>query len=186
MKDTLTYDDNNLISEFYQQWFNDAWVNASNITFTYDTHNNRTSESAKRWFSNAWVNSEEDILTYDVNNFLKSFVFNYWNTAGTFLTSGDSCYYYFHTVLGINNLLSQDRSIVIYPNPAKNKCEVQCAKCKIKSIEIFNLAGEKVYDTGFSSGTDDSIEVSFDLPAGIYFVKVMDEKNMIVKKMIVE
>jgi hypothetical protein len=63
---------------------------------------------------------------------------------------------------------------------------VHCAKCNIKNIQIFNLTGEKVYGADISSGTGDSVEVSFDLPAGVYFVKVTDENGMSVQKLVVE
>jgi len=86
--------------------------------------------------------------------------------------------------VGINE--RQGSRFTLYPNPAKDKCNVQCAKCNIKNIQIFDLTGETVYDADFSSGTDDSVEVSFDLPAGVYFVKITDEKGMSVQKMVVE
>ncbi len=85
---------------------------------------------------------------------------------------------------GIMELKSSQ--ITIYPNPARDKCEVRSAKCDIKSIEIFNLTGEKVYAADFSSGTDNDVEVDFNLPSGIYFMKVMDERKMNVQKLIVE
>jgi hypothetical protein len=77
-------------------------------------------------------------------------------------------------------------SLSLYPNPAKDKCQVQSAKCNIKSIEIFNLTGDKVYRAEFPVGTGNSVEVDLDFPAGIYFVRVMDEKGMGVQKLVVE
>ncbi len=74
----------------------------------------------------------------------------------------------------------------ISPNPAKDKCEVQCAKCDIKSIEIFNLTGAKVYGAEFSTGRGDAVEVDIDFPAGIYFVKITHEKGLSVQKLVIE
>jgi hypothetical protein len=85
---------------------------------------------------------------------------------------------------GINEL--KESRLSIYPNPAKDKCKVQSAKCKIKYIEIFNLTGEKVYGAEFSQGTGDAVEVKLDFPRGIYFVKVTDEIGMSVRKLVVE
>jgi hypothetical protein len=59
-------------------------------------------------------------------------------------------------------------------------------KCNIKNIEIFNLTGEKVYGADFASGKGDVVELYFDFPAGIYFVKITDEKGMSVQKLVVE
>jgi hypothetical protein len=90
----------------------------------------------------------------------------------------DSVYY------GINDI--QLSKFSLYPNPAKGKCEVRSAKCNIKNIEIFNLTGEKVYGAEFPAGGGDHVEIRFDLLAGGYFVKVMDEKGMSVQKLVVE
>ena len=86
----------------------------------------------------------------------------------------------------VPNLTTNPSPVNIYPNPAKDKCKVQCAMCNIKSIEIFNLTGEKVYGADFSSGTGNAVEVDFDLRAGIYFVKITEEKEISVQKLIVE
>jgi hypothetical protein len=74
----------------------------------------------------------------------------------------------------------------ISPNPAKDKCKVQSAMCNIKSIEIFNLDGKKVYGSEFSAGTGSAVDLDFDLPPGIYFMKIRHEKGISVQKLIVE
>jgi hypothetical protein len=88
--------------------------------------------------------------------------------------------------LGVNEKKPVSNTLKLYPNPAKDKCKVQCAKCNIKNIQIFNLIGEKVYGAEFSSGTSNAVEVDLDFPAGIYFVKVMNENVMSVQKLVVE
>jgi hypothetical protein len=77
-----------------------------------------------------------------------------------------------------------DDPFVIYPNPAKDKCKVQCAKYSIKNIEIFNLTGEKVYRADFSSGKGDAVEVDLDFPAGIYFVRLTNDRTVEVRKIV--
>jgi hypothetical protein len=93
---------------------------------------------------------------------------------------GTSCNYYF---VGMKE--QQESGLSVYPNPAKDKCKVQCAKCNIKSIEIFNLTGEKVYGAEFSAGTSNAVEVDLDFPAGIYFVKVTSERTVEIEKLII-
>jgi hypothetical protein len=75
-------------------------------------------------------------------------------------------------------------AISVIPNPAKDKCQVQSAKCHIKNIEIYNLMGEKVYGAEFPAGAGDAVEVDLDFPAGIYFVKVTSEKGVMVGKVV--
>jgi hypothetical protein len=72
--------------------------------------------------------------------------------------------------VGINN--QQESKFSLYPNPAKDKCKVQYANCNIKSIEIFNEMGVKVYGADFSSGTGNSVEIDLDFPPGVYFMRV--------------
>jgi hypothetical protein len=70
---------------------------------------------------------------------------------------------------------------------------VQCAclrqvnyVCDIRSIEIFNLTGENVYGAEFSAGTGNAVDLDFDLPAGIYFVKIRHEQGMSVQKLVID
>jgi hypothetical protein len=184
---TFTYDaNNNQTSKLVQTWNDSTWMNYVQYNFTYDANNNQTSESDQNWYNSAWANQWQETSTYDVNNFKKSDVIKFWSGEGVFLIGGDSTYYYFHTFTGINELKLQDAGITIYPNPAKDKCKVQCANCNIKSIEIFSLTGEKVYGAEFPAGAGDAVEVDLDFPSGIYFVRVMDEKGISVQKLVVE
>jgi hypothetical protein len=90
-----------------------------------------------------------------------------------------------NSFFGIDNLpTASSNALKIYPNPAKNKCNVQWAKGNIKRIEIFNETGEKVYGAGFSAGTGIAVEVELDFPAGIYFVRVTNDRTVQVGKII--
>jgi hypothetical protein len=93
--------------------------------------------------------------------------------------------------VGLNDLSPKSNQLKIYPNPAKDKCNVQCAclrqvnyVCDIRSIEIFNLTGEKVYGAEFSAGTMNSVEVDLDFPAGVYFVRLTSDKDVEVGKLV--
>jgi hypothetical protein len=48
------------------------------------------------------------------------------------------------------------------------------------------LTGEKVYKADFSSGTGNAVDLDFDLPAGIYFVKIQSGNDVEVKKFVIE
>jgi hypothetical protein len=91
----------------------------------------------------------------------------------------------YSTYTGISEITgSLDNSIRVYPNPAKDKCQVSSVKCNIKSIEIFNLTGEKVYGAEFPGGTGDVVEINLDFPAGVYFVRVTNDKAVEVAKLV--
>ena len=100
--------------------------------------------------------------------------------AGTILKTGNGGIDYVEEHKTISDRFT------LWPNPAKDKCKVQCAKCNINNIEIFNLTGEKVYGTDVSSGTGNAVELDFDLPTGIYFVKIKTGNGVEVKKLVIE
>jgi hypothetical protein len=171
-KDTLTYDaNNNLKSELYHNWNGTAWFIANEVIYTYDANNNLTNELVQVWNDSTWVNQRERVSSYDANNFQKSIVFKYWNSTGTEVTSGDSTYYYFHTVLGIDDLKMQDESIAVYPNPTTGKFTIN-SKNAINSLEIYDLSGQPVNPKfRFSSQKSSVIDLSGH-SKGIYILEI--------------
>ena len=76
--------------------------------------------------------------------------------------------------------------ISIYPNPA-NKFVVISSEVAVKAIEIYNLLGEKVFQT--TSNNLKQFQTTIDvhhLPASIYFVKVKSETGSAVRKLVVQ
>jgi hypothetical protein len=70
-------------------------------------------------------------------------------------------------------------TIVIYPNPASERIYIKSNEIsQINRIEMLNTIGTmvKVIDNPSSTSNEISLKVS-DLPAGIYFVRVMSEGN---------
>jgi YVTN family beta-propeller protein len=90
--------------------------------------------------------------------------------------------------------------IDIYPNPASDKLTVTSQQSVVNSIEIFNLLGEKVYQSLVNShslsGVSPTTNVPMtnapmtinvkDFPNGVYIVKVKTEKGMEVSKFVKE
>ena len=70
-------------------------------------------------------------------------------------------------------------NISIFPNPAKNRINID-SPISIKSISIFNIIGEIVYQKEYGSGFV-SVNIS-DFVEGIYFVKISTEAGVINKK----
>jgi hypothetical protein len=89
-------------------------------------------------------------------------------------------------VTGIHEQAGLKDEIVIYPDPAEDKCEVRSTKCDIKNIEIFNMTGGKVYGAEFPAGTGSSVEVDLEFPAGVYFVRVSGDDFVEVRKLVKE
>jgi len=182
-KNTYTYDANyNLKSDLSQTWNGSIWVNSGQYTYIYDANNNITSELDQSWDGSAWVNYMKYTHTYDANNFTKSFSFKYWNSTGTQITSGDSSYYYFHKVLGINDLVVSDANITIYPNPGYGKFTIS-SNSSISTIEIYNLLGERIY-SDYNLSRQASIELSSPC-SGVYIAIINAGTRSYSRKIIV-
>lgn len=80
-------------------------------------------------------------------------------------------------LMGTNEFTNQNVSI--YPNPSNGQFTIQTDGSF--KVEIYNVAG-KLVDVRNISGTT---QFQKSLPAGVYFVKLINEKQTIVKKLII-
>jgi outer membrane protein assembly factor BamB len=78
--------------------------------------------------------------------------------------------------------IAGNSGFTIYPNPVKDEFTIRGSQL-IKHIEIFNVLGETVFEE-----QPDCISclVNCNLPKGIYFIRVMTENGMAIKKFIKE
>jgi hypothetical protein len=120
------------------------------------------------------VNYWQYLYNYDVDNFPKSYSYKDWNITGTKVTSGDSTFYYYHTVLGINDLMAQNGNLTVYPNPASSPAQSQ--------LSIMNLNGEALITRQITEPKT-QIDIS-SLPNGVYFVRVTNDKTIVTGKII--
>lgn len=207
------YDDNNnLTSTLWQFWYDGVWKSYSQLTYTYDAKNNPTSKFEKLWKDSIWqnyhysiysydaknnptllftqiwqvskwVNNEQTSNIYDQDNFTKIKSYRQWNSTGTEIISGDSTINYFHSVLGINELMPQDQGIIICPNPTNGKFIIR-SNSLIRAIEIYNLIGVRIYsDYKFYQQTP--IDLSAQVK-GIYFAKIQTGMKSFTRKIIVQ
>jgi hypothetical protein len=75
--------------------------------------------------------------------------------------------------------------IDIMPNPSEGKfiLHIENNKYQLSTIEIYNLLGEKVYQTSTFSNPSSVIDISC-LPSGIYFLKVKTDRESFTQKII--
>lgn len=86
---------------------------------------------------------------------------------------------------GINDLNGND-GIQIYPNPVANELSVISYQLSGKTeISIYNTLGEKIIHRLLYGEKNVVFDVSA-LPAGIYFIKMLDEKNISVTRKFVK
>jgi hypothetical protein len=88
---------------------------------------------------------------------------------------------YSQWTVGIKEMDSP-KEIFIYPNPTQGQFTIR-TQFAFKKIEIYNMLGETIFSE--QSNQTNSI-VNTKLQSGIYFVKINDGKNNIVRKIVVE
>jgi hypothetical protein len=175
-----SYDaNNNQISELDQNWSGTAWVNYDITTNTYDANNNRIDSLNQFWNGSSWVSIDLNSWTYDANNIKLSWVtfrYNYYFSGDTV---GDSIYYYFHTVLGINNLQTEQSGVKVYPNPASTSFTILLPQAVPAWLNLYNELGQRVITNYELKITASTINVS-NLPEGVYFYRVIAENGSLI------
>lgn len=84
--------------------------------------------------------------------------------------------------LGLLNVLDTKdiltASVNIYPNPIKNKININLSKnISNTNISIYNVLGKKILEKNFNNTTN--LSVDFNFPKGIYLAKITSEKNAV-------
>ena len=125
-------------------------------------------------------------------------LFDIWFAGTTCFTGGvNRCYEYngelqyndylygiedcYTPLLGLNNIKTNDNDVLIYPNPASKELTIESYD-KIKTIEILNPLGQRVYQRKVNVKTK-SIDIN-SLSKGIYIIGVNTDKGYIKKKLI--
>jgi hypothetical protein len=87
--------------------------------------------------------------------------------------------------VGIETITNYELRITVYPNPAGNELRIRNYELRIIDIEVFDVFGRKVKGEGKKEKGEMVIDIS-NLSAGVYFIRVMDEKGLSVQKFIKE
>jgi hypothetical protein len=175
-----------LATTLYQTWDVSNWLNYSLKVNEYDMNNNNTISLIQYWKDEIWVLGDKSSTTYDDNNFLLSSVSRRWDYSGINVILGDSTHYYFHTVVGINDLTAQDKFLSISPNPSSGNFTLISSAGTIGSVEIYNLIGDLIYsDSNLSRLTSKEINLS-SAPKGIYFVKIRSGEKVHSSKIVIQ
>ena len=95
-------------------------------------------------------------------------------------TDTSSCY---NVIVGITERISNS-FINIYPNPTNNFIVIESEEINIKSIEIINITG-KVVKQIIIDGNKTTIDLS-DKTKGLYMIRLITNKGIIIKKVMLE
>ena len=81
------------------------------------------------------------------------------------------------------NEVELKNEVVIYPNPAQNNIKINTT-LPVTKIQLFSLAGKKLAEHSGLEQTNFNLDVSH-LQAGMYWVKIFNDSNLSLKKLIV-
>jgi len=184
LQSTYTYNsDNKMTRELIQTWNGIAWTTNGQVIFTYDANKNQTGQLYQGWDGSTWVNSYMVGYTYDASNFIKSLSYKNWNDAGTKIMSGDSAFYYYHTVLGVNELMATNGGIAVYPNPASTQITIDISANQVQGlISILNFNGQEVF-TRQVNHPKTQLDIS-GLSGGVYYVRLISNRGVATGKFI--
>jgi hypothetical protein len=89
--------------------------------------------------------------------------------------------------LGVPNTMTDEKNVVLTPNPASDFVKIESKDAEIETITICDLSGREIYNSNQCFGKNDCrINVSA-FSKGLYLVKIkkVNSENIYVKKMIV-
>lgn len=95
---------------------------------------------------------------------------------------------YVKTCTGIKEVGLQDNDINIYPNPGNGVFNLAIAneKLEIKSLEVYNIIGEKIYSSSFSiHNSTFKIDIGTQ-PAGVYTLRLKTTDSSIITKRLIK
>lgn len=107
-----------------------------------------------------------------------------WSVTGTAGSSFGSRY-----LTGVTQGISglQDESgIVVFPNPCDEKLFVSSGHTKdINTVRIYDINGKNVFERDFKAqNAQATFELSFNAPAGIYFLSISDGNSILTRKIV--
>lgn len=77
-----------------------------------------------------------------------------------------------------------DNMVTIFPNPVIDKINIRSSNLKYNKIEILNISGAIVFNYCPPAYEQDS-HFTLNLPSGVYFVKISNESQFTLKKIVV-
>lgn len=123
------------------------------------------------WDGGNWLTYSQYSRSIDANGIVLSKTIRRWDQPGTEVVSGDSSYYYYHTVeTGLPDLNAANASV--YPNPTNGRITIS-SNNSISGIEIYTISGKLVYADFKVNQSSNEIDLSGN-SKGIYIVKIYD------------
>jgi len=126
------------------------------------------------WTTWEWTNAQVDLSAYAGESTIK-IAFQYYGNNGAQFSLDDISIEEGSEI----EENSDNTSVNIYPNPAKNLINIKSSD-KIENVKIYNLTGQIVFDKMIN---DNSVQINTsEYKSGIYFIKIRTKDGLINKK----
>jgi hypothetical protein len=76
---------------------------------------------------------------------------------------------------------NEELKVVVYPNPASNYFSIS-GKDEVGKVELINVSGQTVLQKDFVT----NVQIECNVPAGIYFVRLIMNDRVVLKKLMVK
>lgn len=192
----FSYDaNNNLILQDGQTWNGTAWISEYKSEYAYDTNGNLITEKESYLENGSFVMGYEQTATFNTAELISSYIHPFKDKTGIdYLTepngivnkiltksgsSSDRTTYNYGESTASNKDFNS-LAFSVYPNPASSFVKVDDSSFSLKSMEIYNLIGQKLRST-----TKNQMNIE-DLVDGIYLLKIASESGKFGTKRIVK
>jgi len=105
-----------------------------------------------------------------------------------FLTSvppNGTVYRFTKNITGVDNLAENEKNISVYPNPASNNITIQTGTNVAYMLKLNNLQGQTVIAKNVAFTNSYSLDL-LGIANGIYFLTLQNEKEQVVRKVVVQ
>ena len=170
-------------------------VNGDNYldSLFYDSQNNQIKDVTYIWQGSAWFyeGMQTDSYIYDNNN-------NITEHATLYYEDGETTFAYFgykyeysdfmpYNVSGVGiQEINSTNNLTVYPNPGNGTFTLNGDFSQSTTIEVFNMAGEKVFSTTAAELNDSKQVPLTNASKGIYFVRLYDAAKVLTEKVVVQ
>ena len=129
-------------------------------------------------------NGERVLLVYNISSDADRFISVNWNnksfeynipkrTSATFVWPLET-----DTTLSTNEFINKNEDVV-FPNPADHKLFIKLDNKNTKSVQLFNISGQNIFNKNIDKTSNFINTQSFN--NGIYFLKIIDKEKQTIK-----
>ncbi|UAM99673.1 T9SS type A sorting domain-containing protein [Polaribacter litorisediminis] len=196
----FSYDgNNNLILQDGRSWNGTAWISEYKSEYSYDTNGNLITEKESYLENGSFVTRYEQTATFNTAELISSYIHPFKDKTGIdYLTEPNGIINKILTKSGNSSGTTPNRTTYnygeatasnkdfnsltfsVYPNPASSFLKVDDSSFSLKSMEIYNLIGQKLLST-----TKNQMNIE-NLVDGVYLLKIESESGKFGTKRIIK